>query len=90
MKHNGIIRDHVRRRLLNGRRRRPVGRPAVHAGTAPTRWEYQCAIVDSNDNEVVPTLNKFGAEGWELVSTTPHASGGYVRSYMLCAKRALP
>jgi hypothetical protein len=38
----------------------------------------------------VPTLNKLGAEGWELVSAAPHATSGYVRSYMLCAKRALP
>lgn len=64
--------------------------PPVRAGTSPTRWEYQCTIADSNDGEVVPALNQLGAEGWELVNTAPHATGGYVRSYMLCAKRALP
>jgi hypothetical protein len=68
--------------------------PPVRAGTAPTRWEYQCALVEgSYGTEVTPTLNKLGAEGWELVSMAPQdrifEGIGGVLGFMLCAKRAL-
>jgi hypothetical protein len=90
MKHNGIIALVFIFGCATGGIAAQLVVPPVRAGTAPTRWEYQCAIADSEDNGVVSALNKLGAEGWELVSTAPHAAGGYVRHYMLCAKRALP
>ena len=68
--------------------------PTVRAGTSPTRWEYQCATADRDAEDVTGTLNKLGAEGWELVSLAPRVSmaagHGGVSSYMLCARRALP
>lgn len=41
---------------------------------------------------VTSTLNRFGAEGWELVSLAPASipGGYYVNTYTLCTKRALP
>jgi hypothetical protein len=60
----------------------------VRAGTTPTRWEYQCTGAETDD--VAKTLNRFGAEGWELASMAPQGAGVYVRAYTLCAKRALP
>lgn len=64
--------------------------PPVRAGTAPTRWEYQCAVADTEF--VTPTLNRLGAEGWELASMAPASTpfGHGAASYTLCAKRALP
>jgi hypothetical protein len=67
--------------------------PPVRAGTAPTRWEYQCLRVgtDVEDAVMTSTLNRLGAEGWDLVSNVPARTlNGYVNAYMLCAKRALP
>jgi hypothetical protein len=68
--------------------------PPVRAGTAPTRWEYQCLGV-SGGGGVTATLNKMGSEGWELAGVSPShhtgAFGSYVAdTYMFCAKRALP
>lgn len=64
--------------------------PPVRAGTAPTRWEYQC--VESDKDVLTSTLNQFGAQGWELVSIAPRRTpgGAYVDRYALCSKRALP
>jgi hypothetical protein len=90
MKHNGIIAIVFVVGCATGGVAAQLVVPPVRAGTSPTRWEYQCAVADSEDNAVVPTLNKLGAEGWELVNTAPHGTSGYVRSYLLCAKRALP
>ncbi|HEX3475357.1 MAG TPA: hypothetical protein VHT91_10075 [Kofleriaceae bacterium] len=59
--------------------------PPVRAGTAPTRWEYQCPVVDKA--VVTSTVNRLGAEGWELVST---ARTGWREEIISCAKRALP
>ena len=60
----------------------------VRAGTSPTRWEYECALVQGSESaRVTPTLNKLGAEGWELVSLTPTQFG---QEMMVCAKRAPP
>ena len=68
--------------------------PPVRAGTAPTQWEYQCLRVDGGGG-VTATLNKVGAEGWELVGVAPaHQSSAYgstaVDMFMFCTKRALP
>lgn len=64
--------------------------PSVRAGTTPTRWEYQCAVINSEETVVPMTLNRLGAEGWELVSIAPQGGSAYVRAYTVCAKRALP
>ena len=68
--------------------------PPVRADTAPTRWEYYCLRVEGGGG-VTSTLNKMGAEGWELAGVAPaHQSSAYgstaVDMYMFCAKRALP
>jgi hypothetical protein len=41
---------------------------------------------------LTPTLNGFGAQGWELVSIAPRRTpgGAYIDMYTLCSKRALP
>jgi len=64
--------------------------PPVRAGTSPTRWEYQCTEAERRPEEITGTLNKLGAQGWELVSAAPRGYSGAVTGYMLCAKRALP
>ena len=63
--------------------------PPVRAGTVPTRWEYHCSGADSaDDGGVTLTLNKLGAEGWELASMAPVL--GRNHTYLACVKRALP
>ena len=64
--------------------------PPVRAGTAPPRWEYQC--VETENDALTQTLNRFGAQGWELVSVAPRRTpgGAFVELYALCSKRALP
>lgn len=69
--------------------------PPVHAGAAPIRWEYQCLNVPAGDGGVTLTLNRYGLEGWELVSMAPTNArpefGVYrVDAYTLCTKRAMP
>ena len=90
MKHNGIIAIVFIFGCATGGIAAKLVVPPVRAGTAPTRWEYRCAMANGEDNGVVPILSKLGAEGWELVSTAPHEEGRYVTKYMFCAKRALP
>jgi hypothetical protein len=70
--------------------------PPVRAGTAPARWEYYCVRANGG-GEVTATLNKMGAEGWDLAGVAPaHISpvgawsGSDVETYMFCAKRGLP
>jgi hypothetical protein len=68
--------------------------PPARAGSTPTRWEYQCAFEDADAARVTTTLNKLGAEGWELVGLMQapipgwHAKDAY--AYTVCTKRALP
>jgi hypothetical protein len=94
MKHNGIIAIVFvvgcgTRGVMGGGAAQLVV-PPVRAGTSPTRWEYQCSEVDTRAEEITGTLNKLGAEGWELASMGPRAISGGVYGYLLCAKRALP
>jgi hypothetical protein len=67
--------------------------PTVRAGTSPTRWEYQCVTVPESEDETT-SLDKLGAQGWELTSFAPAKWGGNydisVHAYTFCAKRALP
>jgi hypothetical protein len=77
--------------------------PPARAGTNPTRWEYLCkAQVAGNPSATefsswgwTTELNRWGAEGWELVSVTPRPSSGFggfvtTHDFILCSKRALP
>ncbi len=93
MKHNGIIAIVFVIGCATGGAAAQLVVPPVRAGTSPTRWEYQCVNADAHTEEVTGTLNKLGAQGWELVGMGSRGSmaGGYggVSSY-LCAKRALP
>lgn len=64
--------------------------PSARAGTNPTRWEYVCAEFE-HDGRLTETLNKYGAEGWELVSVVPPRQVTFGGLYVgFCAKRALP
>ena len=68
--------------------------PTVRAGTTAVRWEYQCITIEKA-GAITATLNKLGAQGWELASTAPaHQTNvfgdGNVNAFLLCAKRALP
>lgn len=58
--------------------------PPARAGTAPQHWEYQCKEVGASANEVMPMLNEFGAQGWEL---TTSARNGIWTAY--CFKRPM-
>lgn len=93
MKHNGIIAIVFVVGCATGGVAAQLVVPPVRAGTSPTRWEYQCVNADPHVEDVTDTLNKLGAQGWELVSMRARGTltGGYgsVSSY-LCAKRALP
>ena len=55
--------------------------PPARAGTAPVKWEYHCEYLE--DATLTQTLNKFGAEGWELTVS----SGS--RNHQYCLKRQL-
>jgi hypothetical protein len=86
MKHNGIIAIVFVVGCATGGVAAQLVVPPVRAGTSPTRWEYRCE--GTSGSQITPTLNKLGAEGWELVSMTSHE--GFLTSYSFCTKRALP
>jgi hypothetical protein len=95
MRHNGIIAILFVVGCATGGVAAQLVVPPVRAGTEPTRWEYQCLSVGGGG--VTSTLNKLGAQGWELASMVlAHAnhelvSNDYsVDAYTLCARRALP
>ena len=92
MKHNGIIAIVFVVGCATGGVAAQLVVPPVRAGTSPTRWEYQCALVGSPAADLTAGLNKLGAEGWELASLAPETihGGFHVEAYTLCAKRALP
>jgi hypothetical protein len=85
MKHNGIIAIVFIVGCATGGVAAQLVVPPVRAGTSPTRWEYQCPVVDKD--AVASTVNRLGAEGWELVSIAPTQ---WRSEIMSCAKRALP
>jgi hypothetical protein len=92
MKHNGIIAIVFIVGCATGGIAAQLVVPQVRAGTEPTRWEYYCV---STGEGLTSTLNKLGAEGWELVSMAPAEAGTFlggtsVGAYTLCTKRALP
>jgi hypothetical protein len=60
-----------------------VAVPPARAGTNPARWEYSCGSLD--ESQLKGTMNKMGAEGWELV--TGSATGP---SHVFCFKRPMP
>jgi hypothetical protein len=90
MKHSGIIAIVFVIGCATGGIAAQLVVPPARAGTSPTRWEYQCARVDTEVADVAANLNRLGAEGWELVSVAPATSSRGTYGYMLCAKRALP
>jgi hypothetical protein len=61
--------------------------PKARAGTNPTRWEYHCVDDVRAKESATPRLNALGAEGWELVTTSPQGNLSWV---FACFKRALP
>ncbi|HMG58011.1 MAG TPA: hypothetical protein VK601_31135 [Kofleriaceae bacterium] len=66
-----------------------VAVPAARAGTAPARWEYACVNVAERVSE---TMNKFGAQGWELAAASGLAWGSGLfkeRDMIWCFKRPL-
>jgi hypothetical protein len=42
----------------------------VTAALLPTRWEYESRFID-NCIEPTAELNKYGADGWELLESPP-------------------
>ena len=68
--------------------------PPARAGANPTRWEYYCSSAEPG--KINDTLNKMGAEGWEMssgfVSTFQGRfdKGLVAEAYGFCFKRALP
>ncbi len=97
MKHNGIIALVFVVGCATGGVAAQLVVPPVRAGTSPTRWEYQCAVIQPKGEAAAVTsaLNAAGEKGWELASLVPaHADseifGNYgVDAYTLCVKRAL-
>ena len=90
MKHSGIIAIVFVIGCATGGIAAQLVVPPVRAGTSPTRWEYQCARVDTEVARVTANLNRLGTEGWELVSIAPATGSLGTYGYVLCAKRALP
>ena len=88
MKHNGIIAIVFIVGCATGGIAAQFVVPPVRAGTSPTRWEYQCARV--GDDAATSTLNKLGAQGWELASMALVGPSLGTFYYTVCAKRALP
>ena len=88
MKHNGLIAIVFVVGCATGGVAAQLVVPPVRAGTSPTRWEYHCAGAETTDDGgVTSTLNKLGAQGWELASMAP----AYAHNrYLVCTKRALP
>jgi hypothetical protein len=70
--------------------------PPVRAGTAPARWSTSASASEPGGGDgITSTLNKLGAEGWELASAAPsHQAAAFgshdIDAFLLCAKRALP
>ncbi len=62
----------------------------VRAGTTPARWEYLCLRVGTNGGGMTSSLNKPGAEGWELASVALVHMDHVWRDSYVCSKRALP
>jgi hypothetical protein len=87
MKHNGIIAIVFVIGCATGGVAAQLVVPPVRAGTSPTRWEYHCTRFPAEAEEVTSTLNKLGAQGWELAGMT---SSPEMHVHTLCAKRALP
>jgi hypothetical protein len=88
MKHNGILAIVFVVGCATGGVAAQLVVPPVRAGTAPTRWEYHCAGAETTDDGgVTSTLNKLGAQGWELASMAP---ANAPNRYLVCTKRALP
>lgn len=45
--------------------------PPIRANTNPTKWEYNCFMIQSSQQEPEPEiLNEFGAQGWDLVTNS--------------------
>jgi hypothetical protein len=56
------------------------GNAQAQGGSGNVRWKYKQINEDkrSKDGDIVTKLNQLGAEGWELVSTTPATGNGYL------------
>ncbi|HMG52653.1 MAG TPA: hypothetical protein VK601_04205 [Kofleriaceae bacterium] len=67
--------------------------PPIHAGTAPTRWEYLCTQASAVTSSLTAHLNQVGAQGWDLVSAAPLVSEvagtGGTQSVVFCFRRGL-
>ena len=48
---------------------------AQRSNSMKQTWEYQVVFVQNVANDLVPPLNKLGAEGWELVSVSIDPQG---------------
>jgi hypothetical protein len=55
---------------------------------AATVWEYREVQLNSSTS-ATPTLNKFGAEGWELVNVVSACSGSGACGYWAYFKRSM-
>jgi hypothetical protein len=64
--------------------------PPARADTAPQRWEYACQRATE---DITPMANKFGAQGWEMVTAAGAGWGeGLAANHTMvwCFKRPLP
>ena len=65
-----------------------IGAWSAYAQTSkPTSVKYEYAVTDDptetlTHDEGVNTLNKFGAEGWEVVGVTSKSENHYTRLYL--------
>jgi hypothetical protein len=57
----------------------------ARADTSTVGWEYACEQCPTDAEHLLKTANRFGPQGWELVSTI---AIGY--NAILCFKRPLP
>jgi hypothetical protein len=65
--------------------------PPIRAGTTPQRSEYLCTQASATTSSLTSHLNQFGAQGWELVSTTGVSLDAAHRTdaFVFCFRRAL-
>ncbi len=64
--------------------------PPARAGTTPQRWEYACDETDPGASDAMSMANKYGGQGWEMVTTGEGGVGAFSRRVTYCFKRALP
>jgi hypothetical protein len=71
--------------IVGGVSSQMVAAPA-RAGAPGARWEHHCVYVTTGER-VTERLNAFGADGWELATTSVANDAGFGATLLVCLKR---